>query len=198
MVDTWVLRAASIVSRRSCSRQAKCGERLARSIGLRCATWLTGLRDIPDALLVDAPHPRPPSLNSTPAQLLATDCSTTSCATLELHFANDHHVRIGVPLLHISRQSSVVMDTFRFRLNCIDHYQATPTDLDPLLRRNAGLSERQGAPQVPVIRAFGATETGQKVCAHIHGALPYLYLEYNGSLEQGVGRLWLCLMHRLS
>ncbi|KAF1841784.1 DNA polymeras-like protein zeta catalytic subunit [Cucurbitaria berberidis CBS 394.84] len=76
------------------------------------------------------------------------------------------------------------METFRFRLNCIDNYQATPTDLDPVLRRNTGPSQRQGAPQVPVIRAFGATETGQKVCAHIHGALPYLYLEYSGSLEK--------------
>jgi DNA polymerase zeta len=80
------------------------------------------------------------------------------------------------------------MDTFRFRLNCIDHYQAAPTELDPLLRRNAGPSSRQVAPQIPVIRAFGATETGQKVCAHIHGALPYLYLEYNGSLEKDIGR----------
>lgn len=79
------------------------------------------------------------------------------------------------------------MDIFRFRLNCIDNYQATPTDLDPVLRRNAGPTQRQGAPQVPIIRAFGATETGQKVCAHIHGALPYLYLEYNGSLEKDVG-----------
>jgi DNA polymerase zeta len=79
------------------------------------------------------------------------------------------------------------MDPFRFRLNCIDHYQAVPTDLDPVLRRNAGPKQRQGAPQVPVIRAFGATETGQKVCAHIHGALPYLYLEYKGSLETDVG-----------
>ncbi|KAI4637669.1 hypothetical protein J4E83_000486 [Alternaria metachromatica] len=78
------------------------------------------------------------------------------------------------------------MDTFRFRLNCIDNYQAAPTDIDPLLRRNAGPAGRLGAPQVPVIRAFGATETGQKVCAHIHGALPYLYLEYNGSLEKDV------------
>ncbi|KAL5119469.1 DNA polymerase zeta [Pleosporales sp. CAS-2024a] len=78
------------------------------------------------------------------------------------------------------------MDTFRFRLNCIDHYQATPTDLDPVLRRNAGPTQRQGAPQVPVIRAFGATDTGQKVCAHIHGALPYLYLEYTGSLQKDV------------
>ncbi len=79
------------------------------------------------------------------------------------------------------------METFRFRLNCIDNYQATPTDLDPILRRSAAPSTRQSAPQVPVIRAFGATETGQKVCAHIHGALPYLYLEYTGSLEEDAG-----------
>ncbi|EOA81418.1 DNA polymerase zeta [Exserohilum turcicum] len=78
------------------------------------------------------------------------------------------------------------METFRFRLNCIDNYQAPPTDLDPPLRRNPGPAGRLGAPQVPVIRAFGATETGQKVCAHIHGALPYLYLEYNGSLDPDV------------
>lgn len=88
------------------------------------------------------------------------------------------------------------MNTFRFRLNCIDHYQATPTDLDPVLRRKAGLVHRQNAPQVPVIRVFGATETGQKVCAHIHGALPYLYLEYSGSLEKDAGRLLLSLAQR--
>lgn len=86
------------------------------------------------------------------------------------------------------------METFRFRLNCIDNYQATPTDLDPVLRRNPGPSGRLGAPEVPVIRAFGATETGQKVCAHIHGALPYLYVEYNGSLETDVGKCGLLIV----
>ncbi|PVI06621.1 hypothetical protein DM02DRAFT_667492 [Periconia macrospinosa] len=75
------------------------------------------------------------------------------------------------------------MNTFRFRLNCIDHYQATPTHLDPVLRR-CTVGSREHVPQVPVIRIFGATETGQKVCAHVHGALPYLYVEYNGSLDK--------------
>jgi DNA polymerase zeta len=76
------------------------------------------------------------------------------------------------------------MDIFRFRLNCIDHYQATPTELDPVLRRGPGVQrQRHSVPHVPVIRAFGATPTGQKVCAHIHGALPYLYIEYEGGLD---------------
>lgn len=80
------------------------------------------------------------------------------------------------------------MDVFRFRLNCVDHYQTSPTKFDPKLHCELGLpSQRHDAYQIPVIRAFGATETGQKVCAHIHGALPYLYLEYEGSLEQDAG-----------
>ncbi|KAH8589892.1 hypothetical protein B0O99DRAFT_317836 [Bisporella sp. PMI_857] len=75
------------------------------------------------------------------------------------------------------------MDLFRVRLNCVDHYQATPTKFDPLLRSNVQLSQLDKEPKVPVIRVFGATETGQKVCAHIHGAFPYLYIEYTGSLN---------------
>jgi DNA polymerase zeta len=76
------------------------------------------------------------------------------------------------------------MDVFRVRLNCIDHYQATPTRYDPRLRRDSHLSEAAKQPKVPVIRVFGSTETGQKVCAHIHGAFPYLYIEYRGPLDQ--------------
>ncbi|KAL2065452.1 hypothetical protein VTL71DRAFT_3122 [Oculimacula yallundae] len=76
------------------------------------------------------------------------------------------------------------MDLFRVRLNCIDHYQSTPSKFDPLLRSDIKPSQISKEPKVPVIRVFGATETGQKVCAHIHGAFPYLYIEYNGSLIQ--------------
>ncbi|KAK3944003.1 hypothetical protein QBC46DRAFT_416957 [Diplogelasinospora grovesii] len=80
------------------------------------------------------------------------------------------------------------MDVFRVRLNCIDHYQATPTRYDPRLRNDIAVlqvsKEFARESKVPVIRVFGSTETGQKVCAHIHGAFPYLYIEYHGSLDQ--------------
>lgn len=79
------------------------------------------------------------------------------------------------------------MDIFRVRLNCIDYYQATPTEFDPPVPYGVGISQRNERPKVPVIRAFGATETGQKVCAHIHGAFPYLYIEYKGGLEPDEG-----------
>jgi DNA polymerase zeta len=79
------------------------------------------------------------------------------------------------------------MDTFRFRLNCYDYYQATPTSLDPNLFPDRLQDSRTEAPKVPVIRVFGATETGQKVCAHIHGAFPYLFIPYEGSLEPDAG-----------
>lgn len=74
------------------------------------------------------------------------------------------------------------MDIFRVRLNCVDHYQGVPTGFDPQLPGRIRQSQQKDATKVPVIRVFGATETGQKVCAHIHGAFPYLYVEYHGSL----------------
>ena len=80
------------------------------------------------------------------------------------------------------------MDLFRVRLNCVDHYQATPTEFDPQLQRGAGSSQKKVLPRVPIIRVFGATQTGQKVCAHIHGAFPYLYIEYHGSLTPDDGQ----------
>lgn len=87
------------------------------------------------------------------------------------------------------------MDGFRVRLNCIDHYQATPTRYDPPLRKDAPLLEASKQPKVPVIRVFGSTETGQKVCAHVHGAFPYLFIEYQGPLDNDTGELfWLLSM----
>lgn len=75
------------------------------------------------------------------------------------------------------------MDTFRVRLNCIDHYQAVPlAEFDPPVPHDVATHQPNDRPRVSVIRVFGATETGQKVLMHIHGALQYTYIEYSGSL----------------
>ncbi|KAL8733631.1 MAG: hypothetical protein Q9166_002041 [cf. Caloplaca sp. 2 TL-2023] len=95
------------------------------------------------------------------------------------------------------------MDIFRVRLNCVDHYQGTPTAFDPRLPMRSHQSQQKEPPKVPVIRVFGVTETGQKVCAHIHGAFPYLYIEYQGSLipddvDAYIHRLHLSIDHALA
>ncbi|KAL8693287.1 MAG: hypothetical protein Q9218_001847 [Villophora microphyllina] len=95
------------------------------------------------------------------------------------------------------------MDIFRVRLNCVDHYQGAPIEFDPKLPTRSRQSQQKNVTKVPVIRAFGATETGQKVCAHIHGAFPYLYVEYQGSLipddvDAYVHRLHLSIDHALA
>ena len=79
------------------------------------------------------------------------------------------------------------MDLFRLRLNCVDHYQAAPLAFDPILSRTDGNPFAAPKARVPVIRAFGATETGQKVCAHIHGAFPYMYVPYEEGLSWDIG-----------
>ena len=96
-------------------------------------------------------------------------------------------------------------DIFRVRLNCVDHYQSSPTSLDPPLWGPSTYSstQRNSLPHVPVIRVFGATETGQKVCAHIHGALQYLFIPYTESLErdaveQYINSLRLSIDHALA
>ncbi|EAW09272.1 DNA-directed DNA polymerase zeta catalytic subunit REV3 [Aspergillus clavatus NRRL 1] len=75
------------------------------------------------------------------------------------------------------------MEPFQVRLNCVDHYQATPSEFDPPLPYRDGAVGKYDKSKVPVIRIFGATETGQKVCVHVHGAFPYLYIEYDGPLN---------------
>ncbi|KAL8643102.1 MAG: hypothetical protein Q9228_000282 [Teloschistes exilis] len=95
------------------------------------------------------------------------------------------------------------MDVFRVRLNCVDHYQVAPIEFDPQLPVRSRHFQQKDVTKVPVIRVFGATETGQKVCAHIHGAFPYLYIEYQGSLipddvDAYIHRLHLSIDHALA
>ncbi|KAF5861120.1 DNA polymerase zeta [Aspergillus alliaceus] len=81
------------------------------------------------------------------------------------------------------------MEPFQVRLNCVDHYQAAPSEFDPPFPYRDGSTGKCDRPKVPVIRIFGATETGQKVCVHVHGAFPYLYVPYDGDLSpEEVGR----------
>ncbi|GAA5888955.1 hypothetical protein JCM16303_004683 [Sporobolomyces ruberrimus] len=68
----------------------------------------------------------------------------------------------------------------RFRLSAID---SVPTkERSPYDNRRTPYS-KEYLRQVPVIRIFGATDRGQRVCAHVHGAFPYIYVEYKGKLD---------------
>ncbi|KAI9368816.1 hypothetical protein BJX61DRAFT_196982 [Aspergillus egyptiacus] len=75
------------------------------------------------------------------------------------------------------------MEPFQIRLNCVDHYQANPSEFDPPLPYKDGHPDKGYRPKVPVIRTFGTTETGQKICVHVHGAFPYLYVQYDGDVS---------------
>ncbi|MCJ1473437.1 DNA polymerase zeta [Lambiella insularis] len=95
------------------------------------------------------------------------------------------------------------MDIFRVRLNCVDYYQTAPIEFDPQLRQSDEEAPQNPTLKVPVIRVFGATPTGQKVCAHIHGVFPYLYIAYSGGLEPDavddyIHRLHLSIDHALT
>ncbi|KAK9377526.1 uncharacterized protein V1513DRAFT_456365 [Lipomyces chichibuensis] len=85
--------------------------------------------------------------------------------------------------MHTGGQQAGVQPVFRFQLNCIDCYQGVPSSYD----RNIsplGDNEEFEFCKVPIIRVFGNSDSGQKVCAHIHGIFPYLFIEYSGSLDK--------------
>ena len=86
-------------------------------------------------------------------------------------------------------QSEEEQCLIRLRLSHID-YVLSPDSSDsahldvrtsPLHHTTSSSSSRLS--QVPVIRIFGATDGGQRAVAHVHGAFPYIYVEYHGSLD---------------
>lgn len=70
---------------------------------------------------------------------------------------------------------------FRVRLINIDHILTVPTPFD----RTSCAFNAEGQPlrKVPVLRLFGATPAGQRVCLYIHNVYPYCYIQYKGSLD---------------
>jgi DNA polymerase zeta len=88
----------------------------------------------------------------------------------------------------------------RFRLTAIDTVQIATTALPtpdgstergsniPFLSRRSPFFDEQEIVKVPEIRIFGATDRGQRCCIHVHGCLPYVYVEYTGSLNPDVGK----------
>lgn len=85
----------------------------------------------------------------------------------------------------------------RFRLTYIDTVQSSPLDLPypptaddkstPFIpaRRTPFVPLGSGIvpDRVPELRIFGATEAGQRCCVHVHGAMPYVYVEYEGTVS---------------
>ena len=72
---------------------------------------------------------------------------------------------------------------FRVRLINIDHILTVPGPLDRT--QCAFNAEGQTLRKVPILRIFGATPAGQRVCLHIHNVYPYCYVQYKGSLDPG-------------
>ncbi|KAK4700567.1 hypothetical protein P7C70_g5677, partial [Phenoliferia sp. Uapishka_3] len=72
----------------------------------------------------------------------------------------------------------------RFRLSHIDVVTKAAAPTSNFETRTSPFSPkgtRLGA--VPTIRIFGATDRGQRVVAHVHGAFPYVFIEYKGKLD---------------
>ena len=76
-----------------------------------------------------------------------------------------------------SRETAVLS----VRIITMDYYMSIPLDgLDNSYSTYRGSEIKK----VPIIRCFGSTNTGQKICLHVHQILPYFYIPYDGSLPQ--------------
>lgn len=74
----------------------------------------------------------------------------------------------------------------RIRCSALDYkMERDPSPFDHRVSPYLPAGERLDA--VPVLRIFGATDQGQRVVAHVHGAFPYVYVEYQGSLNPDTG-----------
>ncbi|KAL2641863.1 hypothetical protein R1flu_009450 [Riccia fluitans] len=72
---------------------------------------------------------------------------------------------------------------FSLRIVNLDYYMAPPIPgMDVCYSEFQG----RGVREVPVVRIFGSTTSGQKTCLHLHKAFPYFYVPYDSELPQEV------------
>ena len=83
------------------------------------------------------------------------------------------------------------MDALRVYLANADYVLQAPGPYD---RAGCAFAPNGKLSLVPVIRAFGATPSGQRVCVHVHSVFPYCYVEYRGALAPDTGG-YLSLIH---
>ncbi|CAM6089940.1 unnamed protein product [Calypogeia fissa] len=72
---------------------------------------------------------------------------------------------------------------FSLRIVHLDYYMAAPI---PGMDECYSHFQGRGVNEVPVVRIFGSTTSGQKTCLHLHKAFPYFYVSYDDDLPQAV------------
>lgn len=82
----------------------------------------------------------------------------------------------------------------RVRLINIDHVCSAPGPFDRTAC--AFLPPHEELRKVPVLRIFGATPNGQRVCLHLHGIFPYCYIPYHGELKPDIVLLYISRLGR--
>ena len=68
---------------------------------------------------------------------------------------------------------------WRVYLTNVDYVLTAPARYD---RAESAFATHRRIPLVPVLRAYGATPSGERCCVHVHNVFPYCYVEYTGAL----------------
>lgn len=71
---------------------------------------------------------------------------------------------------------------FRMNIISVDYYMTHPNASQDIVYSSFSGT---AVSQVPVIRVWGSTPNNQKCLLHIHKALPYFYVKYDGSKTEG-------------
>lgn len=113
----------------------------------------------------------------------------------KVHFASAHVEDLvepkegaGARRAEAKQDGKKVDDPYiRVRLSHLDWVDVQPDDTSDLALRTSPLVEQSRLHKVPEIRVFGATERGQRILLHVHGTMPYFYIQYDGDLNPDNG-----------